>query len=83
MSRDEHLQHLGMADSNAVGAAATQERGGSANPPSRLLAGDRVTARGTKRGQRYTRLQESTSSRTARALGDYVFAMARKRTGGE
>lgn len=33
------------------------------------------------RVQRYTRLEKSTSNRSARALGDYVFDWARKREG--
>jgi hypothetical protein len=40
-----------------------------------------VTRGGVTRAQRYTRLKESTSSKTARALGDSIFAMARKRVG--
>jgi len=34
------------------------------------------------RVQRYTRLEKSTSNRSARALGDFVFAWARMRDGG-
>ena len=33
------------------------------------------------RVQRYTRLEKSTSNRSARALGDFVFAWARMREG--
>jgi hypothetical protein len=70
-----------LADSNAAGAACNTRSGQwSCNPTfndySLVMA---VTRDGVVRAQRYTRLEESTSSKTARALGDFVFAMARKR----
>jgi hypothetical protein len=40
-----------------------------------------VTRGGVTRAQRYTRLRESGSNKTARALGDFILAMARKRAG--
>ena len=73
-----------MADSNAAGAACSTKRGYwdcniTFNDYSVVIG---VTGAGMTRAQRYTRLKESTSNKTARALGDYVLAMARKRTGG-
>jgi hypothetical protein len=72
-----------MADSNAIGAACNTLRGYWACNPTvndySVVIG--MTRGGVTRAQRYTRLRESTSSRTARALGDCVFAMARKRSG--
>jgi hypothetical protein len=72
-----------MADSNAVGAACNTRGGGwNCNPTFNdysLVIG--VTRGGVTRGQRYTALRASTSNKTARALGDFIFAMARKRTG--
>lgn len=70
-----------LADSNAVGAACSTKSGGwQCNPTfndySLVMA---VTRGGVSRSQRYTRLAESTSSKTARALGDFVFAWSRKR----
>jgi hypothetical protein len=70
-----------LADSNAAGAACNTKSGHwICNPTfddySLVMA---VTRDGMVRAQRYTRLEESTSSKTARALGDFVFAMARKR----
>ena len=70
-----------MADSNAVGAACNTRSGQwvcrpTANDYSVVIG---VTGGGMTRAQRYTRLRESTSSRTARALGDFVLEMARKR----
>ena len=41
----------------------------------------RVQSGGQVRVQRYTRLEKSTSNRSARALGDFVFAWARMREG--
>ena len=71
-----------MADSNAAGAACNTKSGQwicnpTFNDYSLVMA---ATRGGVSRAQRYTRLSESTSSKTARALGDFVFAMARKRT---
>ena len=69
-----------MADSNAVGAACNT-RGGywNCNPTindySLVMA---VMRGGTQRAQRYTRLKESTSNKTARALGDFIFAWKRR-----
>lgn len=70
-----------LADSNAVGAACNTKQGAwvcnpTFNDYSLVMA---VTRRGQSRSQRYTRLGESTSSRTARALGDFVFALSRQR----
>ena len=72
-----------MADSNAAGAACSTRSGGwvcnpTFNDYSLVMA---VQAKGTTRAQRYTRLGESTSNETARALGEFVFAMMRKREG--
>lgn len=70
-----------MADSNAAGAACNTKGGEWGCTPTfndySLVM--QVIRRGVSRSQRYTRLNESTSNRTARALGDFVFAMARKR----
>ena len=70
-----------MADSNAVGAACNTKSGQWICRPTfndySVVIG--VTGGGTTRAQRYTRLRESTSSKTAHALGDYVLAMARRR----
>ena len=70
-----------MADSNAVGAACNTRSGQWVCNPTfndySVVIG--VTGGGTTRAQRYTRLRESTSSKTARALGDYVLAIARRR----
>ena len=73
-----------MADSNAAGAACSTKSGQWAcnitnNDYSLVMA---VQSGGTQRAQRYTRLGEFSSSRTARALGDYVFAMMRRREEG-
>ena len=71
-----------MADSNAVGAACNTKSGqwicNPTNNDYSLVIG--VSRGGTRRAQRYTRLGESGSSQIARALGDYVFEMARKST---
>jgi hypothetical protein len=69
-----------MADSNAVGAACNTRSGQwicnpTFNDYSLVM---QAFGGGTSRSQRYTRLGESTSSRTARALGDFVLAWARK-----
>ena len=69
-----------MADSNAVGAACNTKSGYWVCNPTindySLVMG--VTRGGTTRAQRYTRLKESTSSKTARALGDFIFAWTRR-----
>ena len=72
-----------LADSNAAGAACSTRSGAwVCNPTfqdySLVMA---VESGGTTRAQRYTRLDESAGNKTARALGDYVFAMMRKREG--
>jgi hypothetical protein len=41
-----------------------------------------VESRGRTRVQRYTRLEQSSSNRSARGLGDYVLAWARERQSG-
>jgi hypothetical protein len=74
-----------LADSNAAGAACSTRTGQwVCNPTvedySVVML---VESGGTRRAQRYTRLGESGSSTTARALGDYVLAMMRRRDGGE
>ena len=70
-----------LADSNAVGAACNTKQGGWVCNPTfedySLVM--QVTRRGQTRSQRYTSLERSTSNRTARALGDFVFAWSRKR----
>lgn len=71
-----------MADSNAVGAACSTKTGNwvcniTSNDYSVVIG---VTRGGQKRAQRYTRLGESTSNQAARALGDFVLEMVRKRT---
>ena len=70
-----------MADSNAAGAACSTASGywvchPTFNDYSLVMA---VEAKGTTRAQRYTALGQSGSNPTARALGDFVFAMMRKR----
>lgn len=72
-----------MADSNAAGAACSTKSGAWICKPtfqdySLVMA---VTRRGDTRAQRYTRLGESTSNQTARALGDLVLTWMRARTG--
>ena len=72
-----------MADSNAAGAACSTRSGQwvcniTSNDYSVVML---VQSGGVSRAQRYTRLEASTSNRTARALGDYVFAMMREREG--
>ena len=72
-----------MADSNAAGAACSTRSGGwvchpTFNDYSLVMA---VEAKGTTRAQRYTALGEVGSNATARALGEFVFAMMRKRQG--
>jgi len=69
-----------LADSNAVGAACNTRNGYwacniTSNDYSVVMA---VMRGGTTRAQRYTRLRESTSSKTARALGDYILAWKRR-----
>ncbi len=71
-----------LADSNAAGAACNTKQGAwvcnpTFNDYSLVMA---VTRRGQNRSQRYTRLGESGSNKTARALGDFVFAWSRQRT---
>jgi hypothetical protein len=70
-----------LADSNAAGAACSTKSGQWICNPTfndySLVMG--VGRRGVSRSQRYTRLKESTSNKTARALGDFVFALSRKR----
>jgi hypothetical protein len=73
-----------LADSNAAGAACSTRTGGwvckpTVNDYSLVM---QVERGGQTRAQRYTRLDETGSSTTARALGDFVFAMMQKRTGG-
>ena len=73
-----------LADSNAAGAACSTRSGQwacniTSNDYSVVML---VQSGGVTRAQRYTRLGESAGNRTARALGDFVFAMMRKRTGG-
>lgn len=72
-----------LADSNAAGAACSTRSGQWAcditwDDYSVVMA---VQARGTQRAQRYTRLGARTSGWAPRALGDYVLAMMRRRTG--
>jgi hypothetical protein len=70
-----------MSDSNAVGAACSTKTGQwVCNPTSNDYSVVIYVVRGGEaRSQRYTRLRESGSNATARALGDYAIAMARKR----
>ena len=70
-----------MADSNAAGAACSTSTGSwvchpTFNDYSLVM---QVEAKGTIRAQRYTALTEWSANKRARALGDYVFAMMRKR----
>ena len=70
-----------MADSNAAGAACSTSTGSwvchpTFNDYSLVMA---VEAKGTTRAQRYTALDAWTANKRARALGEYVFAMMRKR----
>lgn len=72
-----------LADSNAAGAACSTKTGQwVCNPTfedySLVMA---VMSGGTTRAQRYTALGESTSNQAARALGEFVFAMMRRREG--
>ena len=69
-----------MADSNAVGAACNTRSGQwncypTFNDYSLVM---QVIRGGTSRSQRYTNLEASTSSKTARALGDFILAWMRK-----
>lgn len=81
---DQLLKHFNvwaLADSNAAGAACSTKNGGwlcnpTFNDYSLAMA---VTRRGDSRSQRYTRLGESSANTTARALGDFVLALSRKR----
>lgn len=71
-----------MTDSNAAGGACSTRTGQwvcdiTSNDYSLVMG---VGSGGTRQSQRYTRL-ESTGNRTARALGDYVFAWSRRRAG--
>ena len=74
-----------MADSNAAGAACSTRTGEWVCNPTfedyslvmQVISGDET------RAQRYTRLGESGSNQRARALGDYVLAMMRRREGGQ
>jgi hypothetical protein len=73
-----------MADSNAAGAACSTNTGQwvchpTFNDYSLVMA---VESGGTSRAQRYTRLDGIAPNKRARALGDFVFAMMRKREGG-
>jgi hypothetical protein len=73
-----------MTDSNAAGGACSTRTGQwvcklTVRDYSLVLG---VESGGTSRAQRYTGLNESTGNRTARALGDFVFAWSRKRAGG-
>jgi hypothetical protein len=70
-----------LADSNAAGAACSTKTGQwvcnpTFNDYTLVMA---VDGGGTRRAQRYTGLGASTSNQTARALGDFVFAMMRRR----
>lgn len=70
-----------LADSNAAGAACSTRTGQwvcnhTDNDYSLVML---VESGGRRRAQRYTRLGESGSNQTARALGDYVFAMMQRR----
>ena len=70
-----------LADSNAAGAACSTRTGQwVCNPTwedySVVLA---VWSGGTMRSQRYTRLDDRTSNWAPRALGDFAFAMMRRR----
>ena len=72
-----------LADSNAAGAACSTRTGQwVCNPTwedySVVLA---VWSGGTVRSQRYTRLDDRTSSWAPRALGDFAFAMMQRRQG--
>ena len=69
-----------LADSNAVGAACNTKSGHwvcnpTFNDYSLVM---QVIGGGMTRAQRYTRLGESTSSKTARALGDFILAWKRR-----
>jgi hypothetical protein len=74
-----------LADSNAAGAACSTRTGQwVCNPTvedySVVMLVEGV---GTRRAQRYTRLGQIGSNPTARALGDFVLAMMRRREGGD
>jgi hypothetical protein len=73
-----------LADSNAVGAACNTRSGQWVCNPTindySLVMG--VESGGTFRAQRYTRLGESNSSKTARALGDFILEWKRRVAGG-
>ena len=73
-----------MADSNAAGAACSTRTGEWVCHPTfrdySLVLG--VESGGTARSQRYTGLEAWSANRSARALGDFVFAWSRKRAGG-
>lgn len=73
-----------LADSNAAGAACSTATGQwVCNPTVEDYSLVMLVESGsTRRSQRYTRLDEIRVNHTARALGDFVFAMMQRRTGG-